>query len=1430
MLERGVIPPNINLHTRNPALRLDEWNLQVPMGTVMPWPTDGLRRISINSFGYGGSNAHVILDDTQSYLTERGLDGTHYTQRYAASRKANGTRGGVDGVNGINGVKDVDGVHGANGVNGHSALQTTITTLSPLLFTISAQDKGGIARVANALKTYLVDKKKSLGPSQQPFLRDLAFTLNTRRSHLQWKTFCVASSLDELISALEYSSSSSPSPAAPEKDPSPPPPPPRLSSRPPRIAFIFTGQGAQWPTMGTALLPAHAAFRDSIRAADRYLGEHLGCAWSAADELARPKSSSRIHTAELAQPLCTILQVALVDLLRSWGVRPSAVAGHSSGEMAAAYCVGALTREQAWKVAYFRGVAAARRKAQSHGQKDGAMMAVGAAPEEVAALIRASGLAKGVCVACENAPASVTVSGDADAVDKLAAVLQEKGVFARRLFVDVAYHSPHMHSVAREYLEAIADVAPKGKSMDGIMYSSVTGQKVGDPSELGAAYWIRNLISPVRFSTAVRHLVAADVIVEVGPHTALQGPTTQSLRAVGVADAIEYHSVIRRDRAGLGQQQETALELAGNLFARGNPVDLAAVNNNNNQGNQSPRTRIDLPAYPWDHSRSHWAESRLAREYRLREPLPRSLLLGPAAPAMVASERVWRGHISPTKEGAWLADHKIHGTVLLPAAGFIAMAAEAALALNNADSGREVSKFRLRDIHLTKPLILGEDFAAAAAIECSVCLRPHQLSANKAASSSSSEWMEFSISSSPDGKVLERNCVGLITLDYRSDHGGGGKEGTKVADSHQQAWKRRFQEASELCKNPVQVDQFYQRMASAGLQYGPAFKNLTEVRAVPGKSVGSVRVPDIGQSRQALIVHPATLDAVIHMAFAAVAPGPRDALRAMVPKSIDEVVISTDFPTEPKATISGYSTVSRHGYTETLADMTMQEDILDQPVLKITGLCCAEVAGAPVSDDNNNAATIAARRGICSKMVWRPAVGLLRSEEELKKSIRQAVAANPATTTTTTTTTAKNLSEVIKLVHHSKPEISIVELFRPSSIDTTEQPLLSTLDITGALKTASYTIYVRDDPTRQAVEAHLQALLSDVGVEMHDSGEEEGSRTFDLVIVDAHSTTLNRPLEEAVAAIENATKLLASDGRLVVVTPTEQADSIAEACGQAVDWLRLDDGPEQRRTLLVGQRRQETGPVLNGTVGGDFVEVVVLQSSNPSTTSTALAASLAAQLTSTTNYSSVSLRTWGACDTAAFSGKACISLVDIDGPVLQHATEDDFNFFKGLILGAQKVLWVGASSETAPGSAIVTGLARVVRSEEPDITFHTLNLNLPSEMDSDYLSLGSLIFRAFQKPGGENEFRVNDGIIEVGRVVQDDELNAELLENLGLGGDDTNTNAMEQVALGEAGGPVKLCVRNPGLLDSLCFEPDEVPDTALADDEVEIDVKATSLK
>ena len=211
-----------------------------------------------------------------------------------------------------------------------------------------------------------------------------------------------------------------------------------------------------------------------------------------ADELSKDKEYSRVSAAHVSQPACTAVQLALTDLLRSWGVKPATVAGHSSGEIGAAYAAGALDLESCVAIAYFRGQAIVTLK-RKYPELKGAMMAVGGSPDEMRPLIKL--LKQGrATVACINSPSSITASGDEAAISELQELVEERQMFNRKLRVDTAYHSHHMNLVAEEYGAAIEHV--QAKSTTGTLFcSSLMGRRV-KTTELGPSYWVEKLDMP----------------------------------------------------------------------------------------------------------------------------------------------------------------------------------------------------------------------------------------------------------------------------------------------------------------------------------------------------------------------------------------------------------------------------------------------------------------------------------------------------------------------------------------------------------------------------------------------------------------------------------------------------------------------------------------------------------------------------------------------------------------------------------------------------------------------------------------------------------------------------------------------------------------------------------------------------------------------
>lgn len=292
-----------------------------------------------------------------------------------------------------------------------------------------------------------------------------------------------------------------------------------------------------------------------------------------AEELLRDAESTRLSEIHISQPSTVALQLALVKLLRSWNIHPSAVVSHSTGEFAAAYTAGALSFSQALGIVYHFGDLA--RKYHDLSGQPGDMAAAAISSKDVEKYMTNTSAGGQVVVACINSPKSITLSGDRDDLDEVMRRLDEDGIFVRKLKVPMAYHSHHMLPLAAEYTERLREFLPSSPTWIGdVVYGSpVTGAVVDSSEVLTPEYYVRNITSPVLFSdafTAVSQHI--DLVVEIGPHSTLSGPIRDILESEG--REMGYATCLKRPVDAIHTMQDLACDLVG----FGYPVSLHEVN------------------------------------------------------------------------------------------------------------------------------------------------------------------------------------------------------------------------------------------------------------------------------------------------------------------------------------------------------------------------------------------------------------------------------------------------------------------------------------------------------------------------------------------------------------------------------------------------------------------------------------------------------------------------------------------------------------------------------------------------------------------------------------------------------------------------------------------------------------------------------------
>ena len=813
---------------------------------------------------------------------------------------------------------------------------------------LSATEKASLELQAANLLGYLRQRPEFFYKDR---LKSLALTLQ-RRSLFSWKLAVPCSTQRELMESLGKVQVS-----------------PQRSTTAPRIAYLFTGQGAQWHAMGRELVETYPVFSSTIRAAEDCL-KILGARWSLADELSRDAGTSLIGQPHISQPACTAIQLALVDLFASWGIQPVAVAGHSSGEIAAAYAARALPLDICMSIAYQRGMSVID-LSKNFSHLNGSMMALGVHEAGAKMLIEQSRGKGCATIACVNSPKSVTISGDETKLVELKSLADEEKIFSRFLHTGVAYHSHHMQLVANSYRDNLETIKPNTQSSNIKFYSSLKGRLV-EHSELDTSYWVDNLTSPVLFSDAIYSLcslnsapeIQIDTLIELGPHSALKGPTREIL--LELPEPVSrpgYLSALTRDESAV----TTTLQMASTLLMTGLSLNLAAINFSGESS--TPALITDLPSYSWTHDEKYWAESRFGRAYRLK-PDRRNELIGNPTGEFSDDEPRWRTIVN-SDHMPWVRDHKVQSRILYPVAGYLIVAMEAASKKAIA-ARKQFDRLCLREVVVDRALVLPE----STDVEMSISLRPYRESTRTASAS----WDEFSISSWTDDRGWDEHCRGLVAAQVDQ------KLRPPVdMDVSTGEYERTIAGIEAACTGHMDADKVYEDLRQAGLDYGPQFRMLKNIRTDDGKhSFGEVYTADTASSmphgyESEMMMHPATLDACIQTIWPIIIQMNTNHLATYVPTYVKNASMSPKIKKESGGMNHVYGSLqSGHSASKTVTlNMYMVDPKLAESSITF------EAEGLVVTRISDEVLDVG-KRAIAYKACWKPVLSLLAPEQYQK--------------------------------------------------------------------------------------------------------------------------------------------------------------------------------------------------------------------------------------------------------------------------------------------------------------------------------------------------------------------------------------------------------------------------------------------------------------
>ncbi|PSN60130.1 hypothetical protein BS50DRAFT_536013 [Corynespora cassiicola Philippines] len=874
-LQKKSIPPNLHFDSLNPIIRPHYDNLCVPT-SLAPWPKveKGPLRASVNSFGFGGTNAHAILESHEQESSQRDfLDG-----HLGKTTSQNGPFG-------------------------------------PFVF--SANNELSLLTCLKRMSTYL-----QCNPHVD--LDALEATLFARRSVFSTRTHIMATDqptlmqkLDEKVRAAEVAGRCGM--RVSYTDP----------ASPPKVLGIFTGQGAQWAGMGRELMRTCYLFQSSLEACAKALSNLPdGPSWCLRDAMLTAESLPNVLPAGIAQPMCTAIQIALVDLIRAVGIEFSAVVGHSSGEIAAAYAAGILSMRDALSIAYHRGSVA--HLASGPTGQGGAMMVIGMSLDKAVGLCSQTRFLGRLEVAASNAPSSTTLSGDKDAIREAKELLEEENVFTNVLSIDVAYHSRHMVPCAERYAALLQqlDIQPQSTPSRCVWYSSVrSGIDVAreGKEQFKSQYWVDNMVEPVLFHQALQstlgHCPDFALALEIGPHPAMRTSVRDTLKVIQ-KEPLPYIGCLQRGKNDV-EAVADALGLAwccvggakGGLGVWRNLIGRPA----------QPAPLKGLPPYGWDHESIHWQVSRIAKRPVSKQHPPHELL--GRLHENLKHEVTWR-NIFDQRDIPWLSGHVLQGQVVFPAAGYVSMAAQAADQL----VAHPIATIEFQDVKILRPLVLAESSSKVETL--------FRLSIRDPAGSAthpSALTATFTCYSGIAGGDLSKTCEGKLLA---------------LVEKPAQAASLAFHPYRDALP-PVDIKRWFKSLAELGITYSGIFRALSSLNRIWGIAEASAVWKETSFGRN-YFLHPAILDVGLQIGFATFASLAKKTTIAALPTEIGRIVLNTterlarppiDHPTHIQAHLVESTR------TEHRVDIGVYISCTEEPRLLIEGLVIKPLAEPQPSED-----------------------------------------------------------------------------------------------------------------------------------------------------------------------------------------------------------------------------------------------------------------------------------------------------------------------------------------------------------------------------------------------------------------------------------------------------------------------------------------------